>query len=364
MYDIDLKNSFGYYFRCSRNQVSGFYHKRTTVRKILLIAVFALNMHAFNEYPKLYTQLGTPLFQATEQFEALKGDDQLSQLVTHYLNEAEHVMVQGRSADESGDKAVKSDYLKSLRSLQKVHDRIVELAGRQILDVIEKNDYAAFLALMNSGMTFDQHYFNRQIVAYYKQHREKQQSAIMEKLMNDTEAFEETNAVFEQATAAKPDHGEFKAISYYQQNLKRIWNESDTRYFLWVSCGGDQDWVSINGKSYSVAGNSPYMIGYAVGNFPTSRVYMLPMPDPFIVHGFISRPGRKAGVVVVQNNAANRQNYLGTASISDMHQYIRKIVYVTERADGGITVMGADRAQLDIDSSKPRYQQVLKSLKW
>ena len=131
-----------------------------------------------------------------------------------------------------------------------------------------------------------------------------------------------------------------------------------------VSSGGDEDWLSINGVQYNVTQNNPYSIGYAAGKYPLARLYLFPMSEKFVINGYLSRPGRRVGAVLIQNNLKNKKNYLDTTSISNMHQYMKKIVYVTERADGGITVMGLDSTQLDIDSSNSMYHRVLKTHKW
>jgi len=128
-----------------------------------------------NEYPKLFTQLGTPLYRADEVFRNLSNLEKINSKSTQYHIYVEELLSLGRSIENNprASKEQKQRYVQGLRDLQKDHDHIMRIINTYLLKSIDTNDYREFTRIMNSGInTLSQSsIINKRAMAYYVAYR-------------------------------------------------------------------------------------------------------------------------------------------------------------------------------------------------
>lgn len=143
--------------------------------RIFLIFFFFTLLASADQYPKLFSQLGTPLYKADEVFRGLSSFEKISDNFTQY-----HIHVQKllklASAIESNpkaDKKTKQEYVKGLRDLQQEHDHIIRMINGYLLESIDNNDYAEFSRIMNKdiGIVLENSVIRKRTMAYYVAHR-------------------------------------------------------------------------------------------------------------------------------------------------------------------------------------------------
>jgi len=144
------------------------------VRICLLFLLFTLPSLA-DEYPKLFAQLGTPLYQANDIFRDLSNFEQINDKATEY-----HILViKLRSLASSiednpyATKKEKQEYFKGLRDLQNKYDELLRIIDIYLLKSIDTNNYKEFARIMNSGIdTFLQNsVIRKRTMAYYVAYR-------------------------------------------------------------------------------------------------------------------------------------------------------------------------------------------------
>jgi len=164
------------------------------MKYIISFLLISLNifLHASTSYPSIFSQQGTPLYQSSEIFIQLKRYDSLKEPINSYLIQVSKTMQVGISAETSNEKTEKKAYLKALRSLQKNHDKIVDLSIKELLTTINQNDYTTFLHLINSSLNLykNKNSLNDKIMLYYGNNKHKGKSAILEKIINHDKDFE------------------------------------------------------------------------------------------------------------------------------------------------------------------------------
>ena len=126
-------------------------------------------------YPKLYSQLGTPLFQLADDFEALAQtplfhDDK--QTIQDYLQKVKTVIKAGLSLDAeslTNPKQAKA-YLTQLRELQRLHDRIESTYKKQLYKSIRDDDQNTFYTLSATPLPFirTDARLKEEVVQYYQ----------------------------------------------------------------------------------------------------------------------------------------------------------------------------------------------------
>jgi len=126
--------------------------------KILFITFCTSTLFAV-EYPKLYAQLATPLFEQAEDFNALKKLSIFQEehsLIQAYEKEVNETLLKGISAESSNETKTKKAYLKSLRRLQNSHDKIEKLYKQKLYKSIYDKNTKIFYSLMEVPLTFIQ----------------------------------------------------------------------------------------------------------------------------------------------------------------------------------------------------------------
>ncbi len=167
-----------------------------SMKKIFLLLLFAYGLLFANDlssetYPKIYAQLGTPLFKQAQSFTALsrlKPFSAQEKIIHDYWKKAEAVLKQGKEAERESplnEKAVKA-YLKELRKLQTLHDSIIKNYKRQLYKSIRDNDPDLFYALTSVTFSFlsTDARLKKEVVSYYKKSKHTD-IAYLEKLSKD-----------------------------------------------------------------------------------------------------------------------------------------------------------------------------------
>jgi len=158
------------------------------LQKLFIIFSFTIFLYAQN-YPSVFSQLGTPLYQEVEAFEALSKLHVFktqSKAIEVYKQTSDTLMQEGFLADESKDKKEIKAYLKKLRNLQKQHDKIQKFYKQQLYKSINDKNNTAFNELMSQPLAFvsSDARLKKQAVAYYKKHKQKN-IAYLEDLSKD-----------------------------------------------------------------------------------------------------------------------------------------------------------------------------------
>jgi len=155
------------------------------MKLILLLFLNTIFLLANTNYPELFSQLGTPLYEADKKFSALPKNQQYSFDVSKYHINQEQAL----SLYESGNKP---GYFKALRSLSKDYHKIIAIIKREMTNAIKKNDYIYFISLSNAGIDslYQQESFKSQSYAFYLQNRDKGESTYLEKRIQSEKGYQ------------------------------------------------------------------------------------------------------------------------------------------------------------------------------
>ncbi len=145
----------------------------------LILFLFFLSSSFAQNYPELFSQMGTPLYQQVPRYEALEKlnifHDYSAQL-NHYKNSADKIKMQGLSLDKNNKKETKA-YLKELRHLQKQHDIIQMVYKHKLYKSINENNTTAFYLLIQTALPFitTDKRLKKGVVKYYQNHKRADQ---------------------------------------------------------------------------------------------------------------------------------------------------------------------------------------------
>ena len=172
----------------------------------ILFLFFCCTLLSFaNEYPKLFAQLGTPLYKADEVFRDLSNFEKINDKSTQYHIHAEKLLALGREIenDAKAPKDKKQEYVKGLRELQKEYDAIMRLINGYLLQSIDSNDYKEFARIMNSKIStiLDNSVIRKRAMAYYVAYRTRGKISALE---TSYQALESDPALFEYVKGHMP----------------------------------------------------------------------------------------------------------------------------------------------------------------
>ena len=135
-------------------------------------------------YPKLYSQLGTPLFELADDFEKLVQSPLFNnnkQTIQEYQQKVKRAIDMGLAIDaENSHKPEKAKaYLKELRELQKLHDKIQSSYKKQLYKSIHDDDPNTFYAISSTPLPFirTDARLKEEVVQYYKKTQELHQTS-------------------------------------------------------------------------------------------------------------------------------------------------------------------------------------------
>ena len=144
-------------------------------------------------YPTLFAQLGTPLYQSAEQLQPLIEVNALSKPVQDYSTASTKVKAYGFKVEKSSHKEEKKHYLQQLRKLQKEHDTLVIFLQKKLSKTIVNDDYKLFSSMVSSDATlfFQKRKLKEQVYAYYhKKHREGTIPSLQKRIKKDKKIIE------------------------------------------------------------------------------------------------------------------------------------------------------------------------------
>ncbi len=143
--------------------------------RIFFISSLLILLSMADEYPKLFAQLGTPLYQASEVIRRFSSFVKVSDKSTQYHIHARELLSLARSIEENPEasKEAKQRYFKGLRELQKEHDEIMRIVNGYLLKSIDANDYKEFARIINIGLDslLQNSIIRKRAMAYYVAYR-------------------------------------------------------------------------------------------------------------------------------------------------------------------------------------------------
>ena len=165
--------------------------------KFFLLVLFTLLLSA-EEYPKIFSSLGTPLYSALPQITKYEKNPLLQKDIQEYKRRLQELELLGHSIDARQNEQEIKNYLFELRKLQKKYDYILHLIHKSILLAITKDDYATFLQL--TSYDFDGFLENtslrQKVFLYYEKKGAKGRSAVLDKKIQREKLEEATTQEF------------------------------------------------------------------------------------------------------------------------------------------------------------------------
>ena len=153
----------------------------------ILFLLLTTYVSANEIYPILFAEQGTPLFKATKSFDKLNTYEAIKTEVINYSKSSKEVQELGYKADASQDKKDIQTYLKSLRTLQKQHDNIVNLNMTELLKSIKQDNYKEFSLLADTGAPYfkEQDRLKEYILRYYKKNKKQKSIASLDQMIKE-----------------------------------------------------------------------------------------------------------------------------------------------------------------------------------
>jgi len=167
--------------------------------RLLLLLTFLISL-SFANYPKTYAKLGTPLFHALEHFEKLQDISSLNELIQKYKSDANKAILYGNEVEVTKDKKQKILYLKKLRKLQSLYNKLLHSLHLRISKSIKDNDYDLFLKL--TSYAFEDLFINTNLrneaINFYSKHKHEKslKCFVLDKNIADEELYTKTKELF------------------------------------------------------------------------------------------------------------------------------------------------------------------------
>ena len=169
------------------------------MKKILFILLLTSTLFS-SSYPHLFSQLGTPLFEQIENFKILEKNSIFKEeqiLIKNYTNFTKEVISHGLALDNK-EKSDTKNYLKELRHLQKLHDKIEKAYKHKLYQSINDKNNSAFYSIIATPLPFitDDARLKKSTVQFY-QNNKKKKIAYLEALNRDYKLDEKSYALFD-----------------------------------------------------------------------------------------------------------------------------------------------------------------------
>jgi len=145
------------------------------MKQFIIFLLLTLFLHAQN-YPKLFAQLGTPLYKADKTFIKIsKLDANIKKMTKHYHLKVIKLRKLANKIEENpkDSKKDKKRYINELRQLQKDYDEITRHVNVYLFKSIDANDYKEFTHIMTIGhdIFLENNIIKKRAMAYYVEHR-------------------------------------------------------------------------------------------------------------------------------------------------------------------------------------------------
>lgn len=142
-------------------------------------------VQAETSYPKLFEQLGTPLYKADRSFINIsKLDANIKKKAKHYHLKVKKLLILAKKIenDTSDNKKDKKKYINELRGLQKDYDEIIREVNTYLIKSIDVNNYKEFTRVMNLGhnLFLQNNIIKKRAMAYYVENRTRGSIPVLE----------------------------------------------------------------------------------------------------------------------------------------------------------------------------------------
>lgn len=194
------------------------------MKQILIFLLFISLLMAQN-YPKLYNQLSTPLFQELHHFHALDKlpiFSDLKQDIHEYEKRLAQALTHGHELDIKPDKNKTRAYLKELRSLQKLHDKIQKNYKRRLYKSINENQEEDFYSITSVMLpiVYSDRRLKQSVASYYAKTKTKKNSslnALFKDNKLDMKSYTDASEMF-QTTIKDDEVIELTALKDFKEN--------------------------------------------------------------------------------------------------------------------------------------------------
>ena len=193
--------------------------------KLILTFLFCISTLIAQSYPKLYNQLGTPLFKELHHFKALNKlaiFSDLKENIHDYEARLTQILAHGHQLDIKPDKEKIRAYLKELRSLQKLHDKIQKNYKRKLYKSINENQKEDFYSITSVmlPLVYSDRRLKQSVATYYHKTKKKKVSSL-EALVKDNKldlkSYTDASEMF-QTTIKNDEIIERKALDNFKEN--------------------------------------------------------------------------------------------------------------------------------------------------
>ncbi len=169
-----------------------------------MIRIFLISILLFTsaisqeEYPKMFAQLGTPLYKADAVFSKFSSFEKVSEKAQPYHAHVQELLSLANKIEKASkpDKQDKKAYINGLRTLQKEHDDIIRSINGYLLQTIDADDYEGFTRIINTGggPILENRVILKRAMAFYVAYRTRGKIDVLdthfETLSSDTELME------------------------------------------------------------------------------------------------------------------------------------------------------------------------------
>jgi len=155
------------------------------MKSLLLLTLFLVQLLQAQDYPKLFEQLGTPLYKADKAFINIsKLDANIKKKAKHYHLKVQKLLILANKIESTKEdnKKDKKKYINDLRGLQKDYDAIIRSINAYLIKSIDANNYQEFTRIMNLGhvLFLQNQIIKKRAMAYYVEHRTRGKIAVLE----------------------------------------------------------------------------------------------------------------------------------------------------------------------------------------
>ena len=154
--------------------------------KALFTLLLTFTLLGAADYPRLFSRLGTPLYEADKTFMKIAKEVSPQTEIEAYHQHAEKSRSAGLVIESSELPEIDAieAYHSSLRELQKKHDKVITSLQTRLLQAIDGGDYATFLLMVESRLDplFEDAIVKERSVLFYTEHASLDENTYMQKM--------------------------------------------------------------------------------------------------------------------------------------------------------------------------------------
>jgi len=155
------------------------------MKQLFLIIFLLSELLQAQTYPKLFEQLGTPLYEADRAFINIsKLNVSIKKKAKHYHLRVKKLLILAKKIenDPKDNKKDTKEYINGLRGLQKDYDEITRNINGYLIKSIDVNNYKEFTRVMNLGhkLFLQNNIIKKRAMAYYVENRTRGSISVLE----------------------------------------------------------------------------------------------------------------------------------------------------------------------------------------